>query len=71
MEYRGVKYTVVQGTLPGVWKWSMLVGRPKMLRLGEAATQVMAETQVQTIIDPAISLEEILSSQQKPPDGTT
>jgi hypothetical protein len=71
MEYRGIKYTVVQGPLPGVWKWSMLVGRPKMLRLGEAATQVMAEKHVRTIIDRAIALEETLSSQRKPPGGTT
>jgi hypothetical protein len=70
MEYRGVKYTVVQGPLPGVWKWSLLVGRPEMLRLGEAATQVMAGEQVQTVIDRAIALEESRrSSRHEPPGG--
>jgi hypothetical protein len=50
----------------------VLVGRPEMLRLGEAATQVMAEKDVQTIIDRAIALEETLqSSRHKPPGGKT
>jgi hypothetical protein len=30
------KYSVVQGALPNVWKWRVLVGRPEMLRMGEA-----------------------------------
>jgi hypothetical protein len=41
-----------------------------MLRLGEAATQVMAEKQVQMVIDRAIALEETLQlSRRKPPGG--
>ena len=65
MEYRGVKYSVVQGTLPNVWKWSVLVGRPEMLRMGEAGTQMMAEKHVQAVIDRAIELENTIRAARK------
>jgi hypothetical protein len=38
MEYRGVEYTITQGTQPDVWRWRVMVGKPEMLRMGEAAT---------------------------------
>jgi hypothetical protein len=60
MEYRGVKYAVVQGALPGVWKWSVLVGRPEMLRMGEAETEYQADLQVRAVIDRALALEAML-----------
>jgi hypothetical protein len=70
MEYRGVKYSVVQGALPNVWKWRVLVGRPEMLRMGEAETQIMAEKHVQAVIDRAIELEKALqASRDKNPGG--
>ena len=70
MEYRGVKYSVVQGALPNVWKWRVLVGRPEMLRMGEAETQVMAEKHVQAVIDRAIGLEETIQRpREKSSDG--
>jgi hypothetical protein len=62
MEYRGVKYSVGQGALPNVWKWRVLVGRPGMLRMGEAETQIMAEKHVQSVIDRAIELEKALQA---------
>ncbi len=31
MEYRGVKFEVLQGSLPDVWKWSVVIGDPQML----------------------------------------
>jgi hypothetical protein len=62
MEYRGVGYSVVQGALPNVWKWSALVGRPAMLRMGEAETQILPETHVRAVIDRAISVDEALQS---------
>jgi hypothetical protein len=62
MEYRGVKYSVVQGTLPNVWKWRVLVGHPEMLRMGEAETQIRAEKHVKAIIDRAIELEKSLQT---------
>jgi len=61
MEHRGVKYSVVQGVRSDVWKWSVLVGRPEMLRIGEAATEHQAEMQVRLVIDRALALEEFLS----------
>jgi len=42
MEYRGIKFEVVQGSLPDVWKWSAMSGDPQMLRMGEAATEQQA-----------------------------
>jgi hypothetical protein len=62
MEYRGVKYSVVQGALPNVWKWRVLVGRPELLRMGEAETRTMAEKQVHAIIDRAIELDNALQA---------
>jgi hypothetical protein len=65
MEHRGVKYSIIQGTQSGVWKWSVLVGDPEMLRMGEAETEYQAEVQVRLVIDRALALEEIL---RKRPD---
>ena len=48
MEYRGVKYTITQGSRPDVWKWRVMVGKPEMLRMGEATTQMHAELQVRS-----------------------
>jgi hypothetical protein len=61
MEHRGVKYSLVQGAHPGVWKWSVLVGYPQMLRMGEAETAYQAEMQVRHVIDRALALEQTLS----------
>lgn len=52
MKYRGVEYTIIQGTQPDVWKWRVMVGRPEMLRMGEATDQMHAELQVRHVIDP-------------------
>ena len=68
MEYRGVKYSVVQGALPNIWKWRVLIGRPEMLRMGEAETQAMAEKQVHAVIDRALELEKALQASR---DKTT
>lgn len=46
----------------------MLVGRPELLRMGEAETQVAAEKHVHAVIDRAIELEKSLqSSRDKSP----
>jgi hypothetical protein len=62
MEYRGYPYSVVQGALPSVWKWSVSVGEQQMLRMGEAETQIVAELHVKAVIDRAIAIEETLKS---------
>ena len=64
MKYRGVEYTISQGNQPDVWKWRVLVGKPEMLRMGEAATQMRAEIQVWRVIDRAFELQKSL-----PPKG--
>jgi hypothetical protein len=57
MEYRGVKYTVVQGSQPDVWRWSVLVGNPEMLRLGDETTEQKAVMEVRRVIDRALAIE--------------
>jgi hypothetical protein len=57
MEYRGIKFEVVQGSLPDVWKWSVLIGDPQMLRIGEAATEQQAVTQVKQVIDRGLAVQ--------------
>jgi len=57
MEYRGVKYSIVQGTSPDVWKWSVIVGKPQMLRLGEAATEQRAAVEVRSVIDRSLAVQ--------------
>jgi hypothetical protein len=60
MKYRGVQYSVVQGSSPNVWRWSVMVGKPEMLRLGDAETEDQAEIQVRQVIDRALDVAEAL-----------
>lgn len=69
MKYRGVEYTITQGTRPDVWKWRLMVGKPEMLRMGEAATQTRAEIQVWKVIDRAFELQKSLPPSKGDPDG--
>jgi hypothetical protein len=62
MEHRGIKYSVVRGSQSDVWRWSVLVGQPEMLRLGEAGTEQQAEMRVQQVIDRALAVQETLRS---------
>jgi hypothetical protein len=62
MEYRGISYSAVQGSQPNVWRCSVLVGQPEMLRLGEATTEHQADMQVRQVIDRALDLQETLRS---------
>jgi hypothetical protein len=65
MEYRGIEYTITEGTRPSVWKWRVLVGDPGtarlpawrriLLRMGEAPTEASAEARVREIIDRAFN----------------
>jgi hypothetical protein len=65
MEYRGVKYSVVQGSSPNVWRWQVVVGKPEMLRIGDAATEHQARAEVHKVIDRAVAMQEALSSPRK------
>jgi len=59
MEYRGVKYTITQGTQqPYVWRWRTVVGDPAMLRTGEESSQLQAELMVRRLIDWSLSQAE-------------
>ena len=60
MKYRGVEYTMTQGSQPNVWKWRVMVGKPEMLRMGEATDQMHAELQVRQVIDRAAKVQERL-----------
>jgi hypothetical protein len=60
MKYRGVAYSVVQGLSPDVWRWSLVVGQPEMLGLGEAETEDQAEARVREVIDRALDVQEAL-----------
>jgi hypothetical protein len=65
MEYRGVKYSVVQGSSPNVWRWQVVVGKPEMLRIGDAATERQATAEVHDVIDRALAMQEALRSPRK------
>jgi hypothetical protein len=58
MEYRGIEYSVVQGKSLSVWRWRVRVGKPEMLRLGEAATEQQAKAEVHALIDRVFQLEQ-------------
>ena len=47
MKYRGVSYL---GKTPNVWRWTVTVGQPQMLRIGDAATEHQAEVGVREVI---------------------
>ena len=64
MQYRGVNYTITQ-TRPDVWKWRLMIGKPEMLRMGEAATQTKAEIQVWKVIDRALEIQKSVQSTER------
>jgi hypothetical protein len=41
-------------------RWSVLVGQPEMLRLGDAATEEQADMHVRKVIDRALDVVEAL-----------
>ena len=65
MEYHGVKYTITQGRQPDVWRWRVMVGKPEMLRMGEATTQVKAEIEVWRVIDRALEVQKRMQSLER------
>ena len=60
MKYRGVSYSIVRGKTLNVWHWSVTVGQPELLRIGDAATEHQAEAEVQQVIDRALKVQKTL-----------
>ena len=60
MKYRGVAYSVVRGGPPNVWRWTVMVGKPEMLRMGDEETEGKANRRVHEIIDRALDVQEAL-----------
>jgi hypothetical protein len=57
MEYRDVRYTVVQGIERGVWKWSVSV--EGMIVAGQEQTRAEAIAAAEKAIDRAIGLKKV------------
>ncbi|MGA2058484.1 MAG: hypothetical protein ABSG88_24665 [Bradyrhizobium sp.] len=58
--YRGVAFSKVKSARGELWRWSVLVGEPAMLRMGEAASEQQAELDARSVIDRTIAVEETL-----------
>jgi hypothetical protein len=67
MEHRGVSYSLIEGP-PGVWRWSVSIGHPPMLRIGEAGSEHQADEQVRSIIDLALARKKVLKFEGNPDD---
>ena len=59
MEYRGVEYTVVQGIERGIWKWSVSLGEPKIIMVGQTKTKQDAVAAVEHAIDKALARKQL------------
>jgi hypothetical protein len=58
--YRGVAFSKVKSARGELWRWSVLVGEPAMLRMGEADSEQQAELNARSVIDRMIAVEETL-----------
>jgi hypothetical protein len=67
MEHRGVNYSLVEEA-PGVWRWTVLIGHPAMLRMGEASSELQADVQVRSVIDLALARKKVLKFEGNPHD---
>jgi hypothetical protein len=63
--YRGIEFSTTRCASGGRWRWSVLVGRPATLRIGEAASEYQAELNAQIVIDRAIAIEETLQRHKR------
>jgi hypothetical protein len=57
MKYRDIEYTVVQGIMPGVWKWSASVAG--VVIMGQAAVKSEAVAAAEKSIDRALALKNV------------
>jgi hypothetical protein len=60
MKYRCVEYSVVQGILPRVWKWSAPVDGVSIMGLATSETEAVADAQ--NVIDRALTSDRRSSS---------
>jgi hypothetical protein len=67
MEHRGVNYSLIEGP-PGVWRWTVLIGHPAMLRIGEASSEHQADILVRSVIDLALARKKVLKFEGNPDD---
>jgi hypothetical protein len=68
MEYRGVQYTVVQGIERGTWRWSVSLGEPKIIRVGQAKTKRDAVVAVEYAIDKVLAQKKMPIVLPRPSD---
>jgi hypothetical protein len=54
MEYRGKRFTIVQGIGPDSWKWTIYLDE-KTVKSGEAKTRASAQTRAIWAIDKALA----------------
>jgi hypothetical protein len=54
MEYRGKRFTIVQGVGPNSWKWTVHLDE-KTVKSGEAASRSAAKNSVVWLIDKALA----------------
>lgn len=68
MEYRGVEYTVVQGIERGIWKWTVLLGEPKIIKVGQAKSRRDAVVAVECVIDKVLAQKKLAIVLPRPSD---
>jgi hypothetical protein len=66
MEYRGIRFTMVQGIGPESWKWAVYLDE-KIVKSGEAKTRASAQTNAIWAIDKALAPKRIKLRSR--PDG--
>ena len=68
MEYRGIEYKIIQGIERGVWKWSVSLGDPKMIKVGQAKNKQDAVAEVERAIDSALARKKLRIALPGPSD---
>jgi hypothetical protein len=59
------RHAIVHDARLGLWRWSVLIGRPEMLRIGDADSEHKADVQVRAVIDRALALEEMVRGRDR------
>jgi hypothetical protein len=57
MEYRGIEYTIVEGTGGHMWRWSSFVGGAVMT--GQAHSKQAAMVSAEKAIDRALAIKKV------------
>jgi hypothetical protein len=68
MEYRGIEYKIIQGIERGVWKWSVSLGEPKIIKVGQAKTKRDAVVAVEHAIDKVLARKKLSIVLPRPSD---